>query len=119
MYNFILLVLLYTLVACSGTTGKTATPAASNSLELQKEMPAAKITREGNWTIVSQTEDGNRVYWFLAPETGKVTPAMFKKTVYARSDSKRESVVVSKCDAPKKTCDELMQQFETLSKKYK
>ena len=119
MFNFILLVLLCSLVACSGTGGKTDSSAANDSLEKLTQKSAAEISREGNWTIVTQTENGNRVYWFLAPETGKVTPAMFKKTIYASNASNQKSVIVSKCDAPKKTCDELMKQFETLSKKYK
>ncbi|MDH5425887.1 MAG: hypothetical protein OEY29_12905 [Gammaproteobacteria bacterium] len=79
----------------------------------------ASITRDGDWTIVSRVVKGDRVYWFVAPDVNKSSPALFKKTIHLEDKIARENITVSKCEAPKKTCDDLMQQFNTLSEKYK
>ncbi|MCG6936861.1 MAG: hypothetical protein LJE83_01635 [Gammaproteobacteria bacterium] len=119
LYIIILLLLFYSLVACSGTNGTTDTSNIYNKFENLTKEPAAEISHEGSWTIVSLSENGDRVYWFLAPEVEKVTPAMFKKTVHAGSKNKEETVIVSECEAPKQICDDLMKQFNSFSEKYK
>ena len=106
------------LIGCFGADNKADNPGSNRSLDDLTESPTAKITHENGWTIVSKMEDNDRVYWFLAPEVDKTTPAMFKKTVHV-TENTRETVVVSECEAPKQVCDDLMEHFKTLSEKYK
>ena len=107
------------LVACSGTDNKTDASGVGLSVEDLTKNSSAKITNEGGWTIVSKLENGDRVYWFLAPEVDNVSPAMFKKIIYTKNKSELETETVSQCDAPKQTCDDLMKKFKSLSEKYK
>lgn len=106
-------------VACSGTSGTANTSGIYNRSEKIASLPGADVFHDERWTIVSTTENGDRVYWFLAPEVEKVTPAMFRKTIHTRSKNEAEAVIVSECEAPKKTCDDLMKKFKVLSEKYK
>jgi len=119
LHYIITLPLFVFLVACSGTDSKTDASGVGHSVEELTKSPSAKITHEGGWTIISKIENGDRVYWFLAPEVDNVSPAMFKKIVYAENKSELETKTVSKCDAPKQTCDDLMNKFKNLSEKYK
>lgn len=119
LHFLITMPLLFLVVACYQTDSKTAASAVNHSVAGLTNKPSAKITHEEGWTIISKTENGDRVYWFLAPEVDNVSPAMFKKTVFNKDKSKQGFETVSECDAPKQVCDELMQQFKTLSEKYK
>lgn len=107
------------LLACSGTDSKTGASGAGHSIDDLAKNPSAKITHEDGWSIVSKMENENRVYWFLAPEVDNVSPAMFKKIIYAGDKSELETETVSQCEAPKQTCDDLMKKFKKLSEKYK
>ncbi len=118
LYYIITLPLFFILFACSGTDNKTDASDAGHSVEDLAKNPSAKITHQGGWTIVSKIENGDRIYWFLAPEVDNVSPAMFKKTVYIKNKSELETKTVSQCDAPKQTCDDLMKKFKSLSEKY-
>ena len=115
LYYIIMLPLFFILVACSGTDSKTDAFGIGHSAK----NPAAKITHEGGWTIISKIENGDRIYWFLAPEVDNVSPAMFKKIIHAKNKSHQETETVSQCDAPKQTCDDLMNEFKSLSENYK
>jgi hypothetical protein len=119
LHFIIALSLFFFLAACLGKDSKTDDSSAGHSIEDMTKNTSAKITHEGGWTIVSKIENGDRVYWFLAPEVDKVSPAMFKKIVYTENKSELETKTVSQCDAPKQTCDDLMKQFKNLSEKYK
>jgi len=119
LHYIITLPLFVFLVACSGADSKTGATGAGRSVEDLTKNPSANITHEDGWTIVSKVENGDRVYWFLAPEVANVSPAMFKKIVYTRKKGELETKTVSQCDAPKQTCDELMKKFKSLSEKYK
>ena len=112
LHYIITLPLFVLLIACSGTDNKTDASGTGHSVEDLTKNPSAKITHEGGWTIVSKMENGNRVYWFLAPEVDNVSPAMFKKIIYTRNKSELETETVSQCDAPKQTCDDLMKKFK-------
>jgi hypothetical protein len=119
LHYIIILPLFVFLLACSGTDNKTDASGAGHSVEDLAKNPSAKITHEGGWTIVSKMENGNRVYWFLAPEVDNVSPAMFKKIIYAGDKSELETETVSQCEAARQTCDDLMKKFKKLSEKYK
>ena len=119
LHHIITLLLFFVLIACSRTDNKIDTSSINHSVEYLTKSPSAKISHQDGWTIVSKIENGERVYWFLAPEVAHVSPAMFKKIIYKNVNSELETKTVSQCDAPKQTCDELMKQYETLSKKYK
>ena len=108
--------LFFLLAACYGTDSKVG---AEHSVEGLTKDPSAKIIHEDGWTIVSKMENTDRVYWFLAPEVDNVSSAMFKKIIYNGDKSELESKIVSECEAPKHTCDDLMKQFKVLSEKYK
>lgn len=108
--------LLFLLVACYGTDSKMG---ADDSVAGLTKDPSAKINHEDGWTIVSKIENGDRVHWFLAPEVDNVSPAMFKKIIYTGDKSELDTRTVSQCEAPKQTCDDLMQKFKSLSEKYK
>ncbi len=110
LHYIISLLFLFVLVACSGADNKLD----ASSIDLSEN-----IVHEDGWSIVSKIENGNRVYWFLAPEVNNVSPAMFKKIIYTNVKSKLETKTVSQCDAPKQTCEDLMKKFKTLSEKYK
>ena len=107
------------LVACSGTDGKTGASDVDDPVAGLTKNPSAEITHEDGWTIVSKIENGNRVYWFLAPELDNVSPGMFKKIIYTDNKSDLKTETVSECEAPKQTCDDLMKEFKNLSEKYK
>lgn len=115
----IALPLIFFLVSCYGTDSKTDAPGVENPAADPAKNPSAKITHEDGWTIVSRMENGDRVYWFLAPEVDNVSPAMFKKIIYDRNKSDLDTKTVSQCDAPKQVCDDLMRQFKELSERYK
>jgi hypothetical protein len=106
-------------VACVGTDSATETLNDAKVLESPVKQSSSKITHEDGWTIVSSMENGDRVYWFLAPDVDNVSPAMFKKTILNKDKSEQGFELVSKCDAPKQVCDDLMKQIKTLSEKYK
>jgi hypothetical protein len=107
------------LVACAGSDSTAGSSNASNTYENLTKGPSSKTTHEDGWAIVSKMENGDRVYWFFAPDIDNVSPAMFKKTILIKDKSKQGFEVVSKCDAPIQVCDDLMKQFKTLSEKYK
>lgn len=111
---FTILLVFAFLFGCTGTDNTTY-----NKLDNLTNKPEAKISHEGDWTIVTTTEKGNRVYWFLAPDVKNVSPAQFKKTIKSGNKSEGETEIVSQCDAPKQACDDLMKQFNSLSEKYK
>ena len=114
----ILLPLLF-LVSCLGNDNKVNEPSRTSSLEKMSNDESADIMYEDGWTIVSKIEDGNRVYWFLAPEKDNLSPALFKKIIYAKDKGDLKTKFVSQCEAPKQKCDELMDEFSKLSEKYK
>ena len=119
LLNYIItLTLLVFLASCYGTDSKTETSGVGHSVGDLTKNPSAKITHESGWTIVSKVENGDRVYWFLAPEVDNVSPAMFKKIVYTGNKSELENKTVSQCDAPRQTCENLMKKFKSLSEKY-
>lgn len=119
LHYIITLPLFIFLVSCSGTDSRTGASGVGHSVEGLTKNPSAKIAHEGDWTIVSKVENGDRVYWFLAPEVDNVSPAMFKKIIYTRKKGELETKTVSQCDAPRQTCDDLMKKFKILSEKYK
>jgi len=119
LHIYITLPLIFLLVACYATDSKTDDAGVNPSVEALTKNQSAKITHEDGWTIVSKMENADRVYWFLAPEVDNVSPAMFKKIVYRGDQPELETKTVSQCDAPKKTCDDLMVKFKNLSEKYK
>lgn len=111
--------LLYFLVACSGRDSATEHTNTHQAFENASTKPAAKIFHDNNWTIISTTENGDHVYWYLAPDIDKASPALFKKTIPAKEKKEQETVIVSECVAPRQVCDDLMQQFKVLNEKYK
>jgi hypothetical protein len=64
-------------------------------------------------------ENGDHVYWFLAPDVDNVSSALFKKVIHTGNKNELKTETVSQCDAPKQTCDDLMKQFKNLSEKFK
>ena len=106
-------------VACVGADSATDATDASNAIEILAKQPSSKITHEDGWTIVSSMENGDRVYWFLAPNIDNVSPAIFKKMIINKDKNKQGFEIVSECDAPKQVCDDLMKKIKTLSEKYK
>lgn len=117
--NFIALFFLVCfVVACACADNTMGSSNASDRLENLAKSASSKTTHEDGWTIVSKIENGDRVYWFFAPEIDNVSPAMFKKTIYNKDKSKQGFEVVSECEAAKQVCDELTERFKILSKKY-
>jgi len=122
LLNSILTIMVCSLAACSEPqeTPVSIDPTMTyGAFEDASKNPGANIIHDGDWTIVSRTEKGNRVYWFVAPDMNKVSPALYKKTIRGDDKGGRETVIVSNCEAPKQVCDNLMVEFKTLSEKYK
>ena len=119
LHFFLTLPLFISLAACYATDRKTGNSDAGHSVDELTKDSSAKITHEDGWTIVSRMENTGRVYWFLAPEVNNVSPAMFQKIIYSGDKRELESKIVSECEAPKQTCDDLMKQFKVISEKYK
>ena len=119
LHFIVALAMFFFLVACSKTDDKTDAPGVDHSVEYLTNNSSAKITHEDGWTITSKIENGDRVYWFLAPEVDNVSSAVFKKIIYTGNKSELKTETVSQCDAPRQTCDDLMERFKTLSEKYK
>ena len=95
LHFIIALPLFFFLVACSGADSKSDASGVDHSVEDLTKTPSAKNTHESDWTIISKMEDGDCVYWFLAPEVDNVTPAMFKKIIYTKDKSELETKTVS------------------------
>jgi len=119
LYFLISPLLLYSIAAYSVPDPAMASSNSYHAFESAKKQPAAKTFHENDWTIISTTENGAQVYWFLAPDRDKASSALFKKTIPAKDKLEQETVIVSECEAPKKVCDNLIKQFKTLSEKYK
>jgi hypothetical protein len=83
----------------------------------ESEQYGSKILRDDGWIVIPKQEGGERVYWFVAPDENGVSPGMFKKMIHDGSDG-RQSTIVSECEAPKATCDRMLQQIEIISKRY-
>ncbi len=97
-----------------------SSPQQKPSLPSAPEAPESKQSQsllDAGWAVVERKEDGNRVYWFLPPGEGEDKPAIFKKLI-REDDAQRGVTILSECEAPKATCDELQQAFETLSSQY-
>lgn len=94
-------------------------PSVYHAFETIKNKPEATISQRDGWSIVSSTEKGNRVYWFLAPDENNVTPALIKKIIHDKNKDEHDIIIVSECKAPKQKCDALMKQFDRLNKDYK
>lgn len=94
-------------------------PSVYRAFEAIKKKPTASISHQDGWSIVSLTEKGNRVYWFLAPDENNVTPALIKKTIHEKNKDTDKIVIISECEAPREKCEALMKQFKALSKDYK
>jgi len=118
-YFLISPLLLYFLVACSGPESAMDSSNSYQAFANASTKPAAKTFHDNDWTIISTTENGAQVYWFLAPDIDKASPAMYKKTIPANDKQEQETVIVSECEAPKQVCDDLMKQFKVLSEKYR
>jgi phage terminase large subunit-like protein len=119
--GIILLITIYFIAGCSKPQDATVSvnPTVTyNAFEDASKKPDASITHDGDWTVVSRMEKGDRVYWFVAPDVNKVSPALFKKTIHVDDKDGKKIVIVSNCEAPKQTCDDLMEKFKTLSEKY-
>ncbi len=117
----ILPITVYFVVACSGPhdAAVSVDPAVNfGAFDEAAKKPDANITHDGDWTVVSRMENGDRVYWFVAPDVNKVSPALFKKTIHVADKGGKKIVIVSNCEAPKQTCDDLMAKFKALSEKY-
>jgi len=94
----------------------------TNSDSVENMVPeadsTASITHEDGWTIVSKEENGDRVYWFIAPDVNGASPAMFKKMINTSDKNQPGIKIVSECEASKKLCDELNARFKEMSEKY-
>lgn len=122
LLNSITLIAIYFLTGCNEPQEATVSVDHTMTYDAVEEATKntdASITRDGDWTIVSRPEKGDRVYWFVAPDIDKVSPALFKKTIHFDGKNTKQTLTVSKCEAPKQTCDNLMEQFKAMSEKYK
>lgn len=120
--GIISLIMIYFMAGCFGPqeAAVSVDPAVSyGAFEDASRKSDASITHDGDWTVVSRMDKGDRVYWFVAPDVNKVSPALFKKTIHLDDKGGKKTVVVSKCEAPKQTCDELMARFKVMSEKYR
>jgi hypothetical protein len=89
----------------------------SFKLEKLKKNPSAKISLHSGWTIISLPDGDNHVIWFFSPEEHAAHPAMIKKTISVKGGGV-ETVITTLCDAGKKTCDDLIKQFQTFNGDY-
>ena len=90
----------------------------SETLEKLKKHPSSKISQQDGWSIVSLIENGNHVLWFFAPKENAAHPAVVKKTITVK-DGSSETVILTLCEAPKQTCDDLIKQFKHINETYK
>ena len=90
----------------------------SETLEKLKKHPSSKISQQDGWSIVSLIENGNHVLWFFAPKENSAHPAVVKKTITVK-DGSSETVILTLCEAPKQTCDDLIKQFKHINETYK
>ena len=109
--RLIILVLLVCVASCRNNNSVQDTEPASD--------PSASITHEDGWTIVSKEENGDRVYWFLAPDVNGASPAMFKKVINTSDKDQPAVKIISECEASKQLCDELGARFRQMSEKYR
>ena len=122
LLSIISLTIIYWLAGCSDPheAAVSVDPTMNyDAVEEAKKTADSSISRDGDWTIVSRVEKDDRVYWFVAPDIDKVSPALFKKTIHFDGKNSKQTLTVSKCEAPRQTCDNLMEQFKALSERYK
>lgn len=113
------LVIIILSVLCTGTLsaaddGSIEYPSVEAALQRLKNQPAANISTQGGWTIISLVEEGHHVIWFFSPQEHDAYPAMVKRT-YLEKDGGIEIVTTTSCQAPKKKCDALAEQFSKIS----
>lgn len=120
IYYISLLPMFFLVVACSGPEqSATESSMVFDALENLANDPETDISHEDGWAIVSKMENGDQVYWFLAPNENNVSPAQYKKTIHVSGNDEKETQTVSQCVAPRQVCDDLMERFKIISKKYK
>ena len=93
-------------------------PSVAKALEKLKKQPSASISQRDGWTIISTLEDGKPVMWFFASEQHAAHPAMIKRSIVEK-DGGKETLIVSFCQAPKQTCDDLAREFNKLNQQFK
>lgn len=98
------------------TINKSGLPGQQSAID-EPEQVGTTIVREDGWAVVPRSVDGDREYWFVAPDIEGASPAVFKKRIHMQG-SEKQTTIVSECEAPKATCERLMQQFEQISKNY-
>jgi len=112
---FVISVSIYLYVINNARMAESTAPVDDHPVAYDAE--DADVVHVEGWAIVPKMKQGERVYWFIAPDENGVSPGVFRKTIHGGDDGK-QFTIVSECEAPKQTCDRLMQQFETLSEQY-
>ncbi|MCW9012970.1 MAG: hypothetical protein OQL06_04240 [Gammaproteobacteria bacterium] len=88
------------------------------ALEKLKNNPAANISQQAGWTVISLVKDGNHVIWFFAPEDHAAYPAVIKRSVQDKNGG-IEITTRTFCESTKPKCDALAEQFKKLNKDVK
>jgi len=89
-------------------------PSVGEALEALRANPEAKISTQGGWTVVEVKNDEEMTLWSFTPESSPAHPAAIKRTIVEKDGSIYIDMKVL-CQAEKKECDLLIQQFEQLN----
>jgi hypothetical protein len=84
------------------------------ALKALRQDPAAHISVENGWTIVSTTENGNMVLWSFTPAGHPAYPAAVKRELLKR-DGAIYIRMTALCEATQSDCDALIEGFKKLN----
>ena len=127
MKNLVILLLAYSLFACSSTQqssdavnyngkvqGVLGYHSVQDALNTLTNSGSATVKTVRGWTIINDSSD--KSIWSFAPESHPSYPSVVKRTIVERNGSIGIATEVS-CGASKQQCDELVKDFMELNNK--
>ena len=88
----------------------------NEALESLKNKAGTDVSVQGGWTIISDKENGNMVLWSFSPENHDAYPAAIKRII-VKKDGSIYIQMKALCQAKKKACDKLIEEFKELNAK--
>ena len=93
-------------------------PTVSIALESLRKDPNASVSNQGDWIIINIENDSEKTLWSFTPKSHPAHPAAIKRTIYEK-DGHIGIGMKALCQASKKECDKLIEQFKELNENIK
>lgn len=125
MTRVVAVFLIVSIVGCALSGAVSATPAASKESSIGyrtvaaaladlKSQPDNEVNVQDGWTIINETK--HHAIWSFTPEGHPAYPAAVKRT-FVEHDGAVYVEMTALCQAQKKACDDLIEQFKELNAK--